>query len=236
MTKTTVTMMLAAASVWGQEAQTQPTRIVGDDHRSTVRMYQVKPANAGMIKEALCNVKICDTAVKGDVLVVRMPADLVVAVDALVPKLDSAPVDTQNIELTFYILQVAREPLAEASPIPAELQSTVDQIRKVLGLNAKLLDTGLVRTREHDRFSMRGWRPDLKINYELGGRTIVTGTAQAPSILIDDLEMGGSAPGWAGRVLQASVDLKPGQKAVIGKTALGPEANLVLVVSARVVE
>ncbi len=225
MTRTiALALLLASAPIWAEDGpKPKPPE--------TVKVYQVKPSNAQNIHNALCRISICGVTTQGDLLMVRMPAELATAVDALVPRLDSTPVDTRNVELTFYILQVSREPLPDSGAIPQDLEPTVKQLRSVLGFQgAQLLDTGLVRTRNQERFSisLQSMRGQASWSYSIRGVLSSISDTRPPSMRLDDLDVAG---------FRASVDIKEGQKAVIGKTSSGMgKDSFVLVVSGKVVD
>ncbi len=228
MTRTiALAFLLASVPIWAEDTPKPPKGLA-------VKVYQVKPGNAQNIHDALCRIGICDVSTQGDLLVVRTSSELAPAVDALVPRLDSTPVDTRNVELTFYVLQVSREPLADAGAIPPELESTAKQIKSVLAFQGvRLVDTSLVRTRNQQRFETSGYLPGSSGHrgYGILGYLASTSESRPVTMRLDNLKF--TPGGW---VLSSSVDIKEGQKAVIGKTGTEANGDYVLVVSGKVVD
>src|SRR5271169_2994355 len=102
---------LFTAGAWAQEL--------------TVKVFTVKPPNVERIQRTVRMV-VGDQNVSVDsasaTLVVKASPAVMPAVAQVVKELDAASPSTMNIELTFYILEATKQPIADAGPLPAELQ------------------------------------------------------------------------------------------------------------------
>lgn len=219
---------LFAAGLWAQE--------------QAVKVFTVKPPNVERIQHTLKmvvgegNVTV-DSA--SATLVVRTSAALMPAVEQVVKELDAAASSAKNVELTFYILEATKEPAADAAPLPAELQPAIAQLKSVFAFQGfRLLDTALVRSRSGERVDASGQAQveGGTSGYNLHLQPSVSSEATPPTIHIDNLHfqqwMKGTNVGFS-----ANVDLKEGQRAVIGKTSMeGSRSAFILVASGKIVE
>jgi hypothetical protein len=232
-------MALTPALVAAQEAKEQQAPPAPAN--LAVKAFQVKPGNLERIRDAL-NMIVGLNNVKADenlnVLVVKTTQQLMPAVEEIVKRLDVAVPPPRNIEFTIYLLEVAREPLAE-NVIPADLQSTVTQLRTALGYQGfRVADRTIVQARPGDPIQYSGNlqvpqgqapAPRPQNEYALSFRTKLLPEEKPPVIQIDQLRLYGLGHG---DVLRTSVDVREGQKVVVGKAAANQQ-NLVLVISAK---
>jgi hypothetical protein len=236
-------MALTPALVAAQEAKEQQ---VPPPAFTAVKAFEVKPGNMERIRAAL-NMIVGSNNVTSDpnlnILVVKTSQQLMPAVEEIVKRLDVAAPPPKNIEFTIYVLEVAREPLPE-SVIPTDLQSTVNQLRTALGYQGfRVADKTIVQTRAGDSVNFTGRLagvqppppPQLYQQvqtpagpYTLNFWTKLLADEKPPIIQLDRL--GFSAPPRGD--LRTSVDLREGQKVVVGKTA-NDQQTLILVISAK---
>ncbi len=215
-----------------------------------VKVFVVKPSNFERVRDAV-RLIAGGSGVSADrgtnTLVVTTSPTYMPAIEQLVKQLDVvAP--TANIELTFYIVQGSREPAAEGAPLPNELQPVANQLKSVFGyLGLRLLDTAFVRSRSNQNVDVTGslavqnGRPSI---YSLALNADVMSDSKAASIRLDRLRFSAKIPYVAGENTQyydfgfnANIDIKEGQKVVIGKTSLeGGRSALILVATGKVVD
>jgi hypothetical protein len=231
--------LVAAAGLWAQEKKEETT---------AVRVYQINPGSVGRIRDALQSIGIMQLSAQSDVLIVRTSPELTPAVDAIVAKLNTAP-PQKNIELTFYLLQGSKEPVPDAGPLPAELQPAINQIKTAFAYqNFRLLDTAFLRSRSGEKGNLSGVAAiakDSASRYDLQLRPSVSSDTKPPTIRIDNLQFYiqvqiRTSPGSYQTMnigINADLDLKEGQKVVIGKSGIeGGQSALILIATGKVVD
>jgi len=180
------------------------------------------------------------------------PPALAPAVDDAVRRLDVAPPAAPSIELTFHILRgVAGE--GAAGTLPPDLEGVAKQLRAVFGVGSiGVLESALLRVTAGRNGWVEGriapWtREILEAQYMISfGNVEVTEDAGGASVRVPTLSfelpiLGGGtgiAGKWSSKVkLATSIEVRDGQKAVVGKASVDrTEETIVLVVVARVVE
>jgi hypothetical protein len=174
------------------------------------------------------------------VVVTATTAQKVAAAEELLRRLDIAP---KNVELTFHLVAGGGAGVAGANSMPADLDPVVKQLRASFPFGSyRLLDTAMVRTRDGSDGSVQGMLPTgafYSINFQpvriaddspkqvrVNGlrlrQYIVTGRTEKGNITED-------------AYVTADIDVKEGQKAVVGKSTMR-DAAIFLIVSARIVE
>jgi hypothetical protein len=169
------------------------------------------------------------------------------AVEAAIRSLDVPPVPEPNVELKIYFLLAAKDK-AVASSVPAALDGVASQLHDVFGYSSvRLIEVTAMRVRNGSHGKINGILPqrlsdDREARYSFGfERLYVTKDASGRSIRLDGLNTGVQAPHTLvedGREItrymetgiQTDIDLREGQKAVIGKTSIEGGAETVFVV------
>jgi len=188
------------------------------------------------------------------VLVWSGPADVLPGVDAAVAGLDVPPPPTRNVELTVHLLEALPSAAANAA-LPDDLTGVATQLRKVMSIPAvRLVDTAVLRVRERSRNkSLAGvLHTDSKTGaaYRLSLRNVeLTGEGDDLTFRLDGLQFSvtvpvASPPGTDGKPnairevgLDTDIDLRPGQKVVVGKVSAGELSDaLILVITGKVVD
>jgi hypothetical protein len=230
---------LAAAQEAKEQQPPQPASLA-------VKAFEVRPGNLERIW-ATVRMIVGEPNLQMDrnlnVLIVKAPQQLMPAVEEVVKRLDVAVPPPKNIEFTVYVLEVAREPLPEAG-IPPDLQSTVTQLRTALGYQGfRVADKTVVQARAGDGVNFTGRlagvqpppAPQLYQQvqtpagpYTLGFRTKLLTEEKPPVIQLDNFFFNAPPRGE----LRTSIDIREGQKVVVGKTA-NDQQTLVLVMSAK---
>jgi hypothetical protein len=162
------------------------------------------------------------------------------------------------VEITVYLLEASREPAPAGTIIPPDLQPTLTQLRNVFAYqNFQLLDAAVLRSRSGQMATMNGvlsFGKDESVQYGMRLRPTVQADERTRSIRIDDLQFStevpvGPPPPQPGQIvplggrrriqarITADIDVKDGQKVVVGKTGLeGTQRALILVLAGKVVD
>jgi hypothetical protein len=174
------------------------------------------------------------------------------AIQEAIQRLDVASAASKNIEMTAYLLIGGETAGTEPSAMPKELDSVVAQLKNAFAFKSyRLLDILALRTRVGQRASNSSLGRPIQVDM---------GTSSAPpttqfrinsagigsdetTVRIDGLNLQSRIPvatsGQGQFVyqdvgLQADVDIKQGQKVVIGRVSVA-ESALFLVLTAQVV-
>jgi len=181
---------------------------------------------------------------------VRVPGTMP-AIEEAIKRLDVPAAAVPNIEVTAYYI-LAGENAQSGSAIPKELESTVAQLKNAFPFrNYRLLDSLFVRTRSGDtaEASSTPGGPDpalptivnqLKLNATLNpdtGMVRINGLKAGMRTPVES--PGGTADrknfSYSDLGLNADVDIKEGQKVVVGRQSLNHDLALFLVLTAHVV-
>lgn len=179
-------------------------------------------------------------------LTVHAAPAIVRQVEDVVKRFDVPPPPAQNVEVTIYVLSAAPD---GSGGVPPELEGVAKQLRATFGFkNVRLLDTQVIRTRV-DRgaevsAALSGGSPQTIASYRFGRATVIT-DEKGRTIRLDGLKLGMRIPvpfGNSGNLsymdtgVSTDIDVREGQKAVVGKTAAEGEKTSFFVVMAKVVE
>ncbi len=175
------------------------------------------------------------------------PASLLPAVEAAIASLDVAPVPEPNVELTVYFLMAARED-GGARIVPAVLDGVAIQLQDVFGYDSvQLIETTAMRVRPGSRGDLNGFLPrragdsvearyefsfrQLKVTEDESGRSIrldgLQASIQTPRVVV---ESGEPSTRSVETGIRTDIDLREGQKAVVGKTTIEGGAEAIFVV------
>ena len=218
----------------------------------TSRAFEVKPGNTDRIMDAIRNL-IGNDGAKADrtagVVVVRAPKELMPALEQVVKRLDASAPGPTIVELTIYAL-LASQDGAAAAPIPPELQPVIAQLKGVFAYQSfHVLDVMLLRSRVGDWVSATGVlslpsekeTPTDSPSYSARLRPNILSDGGTRSIRLDELtfETRVRMPNnnYSQVSFRGSVDVKDGQKVVVGKTGFGGgQRALILVVVGKIVD
>jgi hypothetical protein len=169
------------------------------------------------------------------------------AVEAAIRSLDVAPLPERNVELTVYFLMATKEGPPSTS-VPASLDGVAVQLQDVFGYTTvRLIEVTAMRVRNGSHGKISGILPqrladDREARYEFAfDKLHVTEDSSGRSIRLDRLNAGVQAPHtvvengqtttrYMQTGIQTDIDLREGQKAVIGKTSIEGGAETVFVV------
>jgi hypothetical protein len=234
----------AAAQEKKEEAPSKPKQ------ETVKRIIPVKYADVRSLADMLgifgCGIM---RAVDLKVLAVSCPSEaLVTAIEEAVKRLDVPPPAVKNVELTAYFLLGGEKELHEGKPVPPELEPVVKQIRSAFAYkNFGLLDTLVLRTRAGQPARVNGV---VQVGTPPGGSTgtsafaigSATPSADGGVVRIDRLSASiiyrirtPTSDSGRGAEINADVDIREGQKVVVGKSSLeGPDKALIVVLTAKV--
>lgn len=237
-------LMLAAMSWAAQDnknAQTKPPAVVAEKlfvlkYADPVQVINLVRALGGSADQNTQMRAIAVTADKGAMAVIE---------DA-VKQLDTPAAAPKNIELTVYLVMGSNAESDANSVVPKELESVVAQLKNAFPFkNYRQMDVIETRTRTGER-----------VNAYSAGGTVMTRASAAPeavgttiriravglgqdgsTVRLDDMD---ASLHWQGMLsilgLNASVDVKEGQKVVVGRIGVERDQALFLVLTAHVVQ
>lgn len=164
--------------------------------------------------------------------------DVVAAIGEAITRFDVPP---KNVEITMYLLTALAK--GDGDSIPKELDAVVKQLRGSFQYQGyRLMDSLFLRSREGLGANTSGAgaaAADATAGpfYHASYRSVdVSQDAKGNVIKISRLQLTIKAPGVpSGASFGTDVDIREGQKVVIGKTGFGPDA-IVLVLTAKVID
>ncbi len=217
------------------------------------KVFHVEHVNVARLQHLL---SIFEVMVEADlelkVIAVKGMPDGVAAVEAAIKRLDVPPPPAKNIELTVYMLNATEAPAAGAT-IPSELDEVVRQLESVFAYKGfRLWETVILRAREGEaggQKNLHGVIPGMGASYDFTfSSAVIVPDEKGNVIRINRLTMGmgsardadtdaeGEEPASRAAVIKTDIDVREGQKVVVGKANVGvkEKSALILVVTARV--
>jgi len=217
-----------------------------------VRLFQVKYANVYQLARVF---NAFGAAINADgdlkVISVRAPQSVLDAIDEAIKRLDVPQPPAKNIELNAYLITAT--PQSSASPLPAELEPVVKQLKSVFSYQGfKLLGTLSLRGRDGSGGSVNGVLPPITGDVQrpatyqfLVKNMAVTSDDKARVVRINDLalvlripvRMGQDVVNYQDVSISTSIDAHEGQKVVVGKANIdNADSALILVLTAKVID
>lgn len=178
----------------------------------------------------------------------------VAEVEEAVKRLDVPPPTPKNIDLTAYLL-VASQQADGSANVPVELRDVITQLKSVMSYKSfSLLNTVQTRTRDGKGAHVEGMTAGGSVEGRQAsfvfrfGAAEISGGDKISVIRINGLSLNlklpaPSPPGvpaitnaMTDAVISTDIDVREGQKVVVGKTTFdSPENALILVLTAKVV-
>ncbi len=184
-----------------------------------------------------------DATPDGKYLIVNGPPESIAAVEAAARQFDVPP---RDIELMFHIISASAQPNSEK--LPSDLDPVLKQLHAAFVYQGyKLLETTIMRVREGNGGEVSGQilgrAPGDATIYQIRCQSTRISTGTPNVIRLDNLKIGGRFPitntkgdtNYIDTGINTSVDMKEGQKNVVGKSTMNDSAAF-LVVSARVLD
>jgi hypothetical protein len=241
MTKITIAILLTAMScLRGQEAKVE----------FVTKVFQLKYADTGRVVKLLNrNGVVWDDQLRA--IVVSRPKSDMAEIEQMIQRFDVPPPPVQNIDVTIYLMSALGTP--SSGIIPPELEGVVKQLKNTFSYKGyQLIDTEVMRVRAGQGGEVSGvvnGGPALD-----GARTIsqvkfrsasVSTDEKGRTIRIDGLKVGLRIPVATGEKqynyidtgINTDVDVREGQKVVVGKSNMdGSDRASIVVLTAKVVE
>lgn len=176
-------------------------------------------------------------------LVINGPPELLAAIETAIKKADVPPKPAPNVELTFYVLAGGEG--ASGGPLPEELSGVAKQVKGLLGMTAlKLVESIQIRSRAGaggEASGVMGKSTGNPSLYQLRfGEVSVEGEPGARFLRLSRLKFGGkiaTGSNYLETGFNTDVDLRDGQKIVIGKSSLDTSGTpYFVVVTGKVVD
>jgi hypothetical protein len=244
MKKIAILLLLAVTpGLWAQEEIT--------------RVFQLKYVSPGRLAEMLgpFGTIHVSTVEPLKTITVRANPTMLAEFEKLVQRFDVPPPPVPNIDVTIYLMSALRQPAA--STVPAELEGVVKQLKSTFSYKGfQLIDTQVIRVRAGQGGEASGVVEGQSVD---GNKAInqvkfrsasVSTDAKGHAIRIDGLKVGLKIPvvsaGAGGGQKQyqyldtginTDVDIREGQKVVVGKANMdGSDRASIVVLTAKVVE
>ncbi len=212
-----------------------------------IRVIEVKQANPRSIwitlKDVFPGINLNDR-----MLVIRAPGSVADAIEEAIKKLDVPPAPSPetrplpNIEVTIQLVYGSAQ--AEASVVPADLESTVRQLRTIFPYKSyRVMETQVLRGRALSKIQAGGNLPGGNSSYQFNASPNVVAGPAPRLVRLDGLELyvkwlNANGPGqFADARINTSLDAREGQKTFVGKANIAnSEDALILVISPKVIE
>ena len=234
-----ILLVLMAGTVLAQDV----TKVVEIHYSDRSRLENLIPLSKSVVTRF-------DPA--GKFVVFQGDAKIVESLEEVLKKIDVPPL---NIEFTLELISGSKNP-GKASDIPAGLNGVAKEMKNLFGFQAlTLIDTVTMRTQEgKDTFANGPFpSPNTEPNAPKGNYSIevkqsaANGTKGSRLVRIGSLRFNGKIPiltGSGGTQYQfnemgisTGLDVKEGQRVVVGKVGMDSSSNpFFLVVSCKVVE
>jgi hypothetical protein len=223
------------------------------DQKVMDKIIEIRYANANAVANAIS--MFVGGNVRGDTslhaISVRGTAESIAKVEEAVKKLDVPP---SNIELTVYLVSgSADSKQARADDIPAELTSTVKQLRGLFQYKSyRILESFALRARDGHDASTSGSLAGSGATYEFHYKSASVSSGTPRVVHMDGMQLEVRTPITNNLVtnrdkdghivydrstIYTNIDAGEGQKIVVGKSTFhGSDDALILIVTAKVVE
>ena len=250
MKRSLTTLFCAAIALTPAFAQEKKTPADGFAAADEAAIVEVKNLSEREFNRLASTLRVMGIGVDGDygmrMMFLRGPASRIKVAEAAIQKADQAQNSrartSRSIEVTTYLL-VAKNADGDGGALPADLEPVAKQLRTSFGLRQiTLLETVLTRVREGRRAQSSGsflWPGETDpTSYTLNfGETTLLALANRFSISSEEVFLDlRSARFGLSRVLNTALEMRDGQKIVLGKSSVGRGDALVAVITARVVE
>ena len=238
------------AATKAEEAQQAPQ---GGDRRQIQRVFQLKYIDPQSLSDILGVFPIGRFAHRSlRTLSVSGSPDVIAAVEEAVKRFDVPPPVTRNIDLTVHLLG-AQQQAGPAEEVPPALQGVVGQLKGLFPYRGyRLMETFAMRTRDGHGGRISGIIPSSasvphKTSYSFSIKsTTVSGEENDRKVRIDGLDLRVDVPfavppgpsyQYRSVGLKTDIDIREGQKVVVGKATVGESTDaLILVLTAEILD
>lgn len=237
-------MVAVATGTWAQEETPQ-----GIERYWAHQLFKLKHADPVTVQRVLSplgGVSTPDRELR--VILWKGPKELLPAVEKLVASLDVPPPLRRGVQLTFHLLVAGKD--GRGTPLPAELEGVGKQVRELFGLEkVALLETLAMRTTEGSAAELTGavrgfgngpWADKCRLQVrQVSLAADERGTVvQLKGLRFDLTWQIATGPNVteSGSSMESDIDVREGQKAVLGKLSAGAAGDTVFVVTTARVE
>ena len=247
-------LLLIALPLAAQEAKKEDQKSNAPSASPRVqKLFLLKYADPGHVASLLgvFNVSVRPDSEMHALAVETTPGPTMAAIEEAIQRLDVPSVASKNIEMTAYLLIGGESAGTEPTATPKELDSVVAQLKNAFAFKSyRLLDVLALRTRVGQRASTNSVGRPMQIGTNSMSSPITQFRINSAGIgsdettvRIDSLNLSIRIPVRSGSEnqisfsdvgLQADVDIKQGQKVVIGRVSVA-ESALFVVLTAQVV-
>jgi hypothetical protein len=205
------------------------------------RVFMLKYADPRHVADVL---RVFVSLIQADrdmhVVAVSAPAGAMSAIEDAIKRLDVPAAAPKDIDLVVDMILASDHSAADGT-LPSELQPVADELKKIFSFRSfRLLDSILLRTQPGNRARTNGviaLASDSKANYSFEVQpSAVTEDPQGRLIRLDDLTLNISLPGDRNAGVRTEITVREGQRVVVGKSNIGTDQSLILVVTAKVTE
>jgi hypothetical protein len=184
------------------------------------------------------------------VLAVTAPQQTMTSIEEAITRLDTPVAATKNIEMTIQLVIGSESEAGLGNPVPKDLESVVTQLKNTFPFKTyRLLDTLTLRSRSGQNASTASSGGAVKIgdttqtittNFSVKSASIAQ---DGSTVRIDGLitntrmpvSLGGNNFNFQNLEMRTDLDIKEGQKVVVGRFGISHDQALFLVLTARVV-
>lgn len=247
-----IALALAAVAGPGLQAQDQPASDATELSQAIVEIRHADPTELddvlrvfGIHAQAHPDLKL---------ITLQGPPDAVAAAKAAAASLDRPPAPSKNVEVIGYVLEASKEHALQGG-VPAALDDVAGQLRDVFGFQGvELVDTLLLTVLDGTEGEVSGTFPASNDRYQTPYRfgfnraDVIPGDRpgvrlrgllfESQAFAPEDESDGQELIGGSRTRLQTNVEVRIGQKAVVGKAASVNRraGTTILVIEVRVIE
>lgn len=228
-----------AGELAAQTAATAPPPAQAPQPPHQQRVFMLKYADARHVADVL---SVFGYGIRADrdmhVLAVSAPAEAMSAIEDAVKRLDVPAAAPKDIDLVVYLVVASEQPVP-GTDLPPELQAVANELKKIFTYKSfRLLDSILLRTQPGNLATAHGviGTTDRK-TYSLDVvPTAVTEDPKGRLIRLDNLRLTMGLPGGHEATIRTEITVREGQRVVVGKSNIGADQALILVVTAKVTD
>ena len=239
------TVILLAAPALAQQASTSPPE------PRVQKLFILKYANPRTVQSLLGTFgATAETNPEMRALAVSATASQMSAIEDAIARLDVPSAAPKNIDLTCYMVIGSESDAGLGGPVPKELDSVVAQLKSAFAFkNYRLMDVLILRARTGQNAQTTSSGGTGSAGMNTGAQVITTFQIKSASIgtdgttiRIDGMRASSRVPLASGNGqfsytnlgLDSDVDIKEGQKVVVGRIGVTNDQALFLVLLAKV--
>jgi hypothetical protein len=227
-------LFMMSLLAWGQETPQKTVTV-----RKLIQVKYVSASRVANLLRSYTNLSV-DSDDNMHIIAVRGSDDMVAAYEEAVKKLDVAPLD---FELTVYLISATPQP---GDQLPDALASTAKQLHGVFAYKGyQLLESFVLRGRDGQGGSAEGTIKNSTYSFRYNRASALEGPPKMVSLqnlnlqihLATGMRNDKGQPEYKSTGLSTDIDIRDGQKVVVGKSDMSSqESPLILVVTAKVLE